>query len=67
MLTGKYLAGCRRKSVKITDKRVRIMNEILNSVKLIKMYAWEASFAKSTGEHCYCLLISVPLATHGIE
>ncbi|CAN9506875.1 unnamed protein product [Ophioblennius macclurei] len=27
-----------------TDCRVRTMNEILNSIKLIKMYAWEDSF-----------------------
>lgn len=30
----------------ITDSRVRTMNEILNSIKLIKMYAWEDSFEK---------------------
>ena len=29
-----------------TDSRVRTMNEILNSMKLIKMYAWEESFEK---------------------
>ncbi|KAG7236959.1 hypothetical protein INR49_032966 [Caranx melampygus] len=28
----------------ITDSRVRTMNEILNNIKLIKMYAWEDSF-----------------------
>lgn len=50
MVTGRLLARFRSRSVQVTDKRVRIMNEILNSVKLIKMYAWEASFAKSTGE-----------------
>lgn len=30
----------------LTDSRVRTMNEILNSIKLIKMYAWEDSFEK---------------------
>lgn len=29
-----------------TDGRVRTTNEILNSIKLIKMYAWEDSFEK---------------------
>lgn len=29
-----------------TDSRVRTTNEILNSIKLIKMYAWEDSFGK---------------------
>lgn len=42
-LTG-YL---RRKTVTVTDERVRMMNELLNCVKLIKMYAWEKSFAAS--------------------
>lgn len=27
--------------------KVRMMNEILNCIKLIKMYAWEKSFAKA--------------------
>ncbi|XP_071345317.1 ATP-binding cassette sub-family C member 12 [Trachinotus anak] len=36
----------RWKAMVITDSRVRTMNEILNSIKLIKMYAWEDSFEK---------------------
>uniref|UniRef100_A0A8C6M5R5 ATP binding cassette subfamily C member 12 n=1 Tax=Nothobranchius furzeri TaxID=105023 RepID=A0A8C6M5R5_NOTFU len=36
----------RSKAMQITDSRVRTMNEILNSIKLIKMYAWEESFEK---------------------
>lgn len=35
----------RVKTVKKTDKRVALMNEILNSLRLIKMYTWEDSFA----------------------
>ncbi|XP_074522327.1 ATP-binding cassette sub-family C member 12-like [Halichoeres trimaculatus] len=31
-------------AIQLTDSRVRTMNEILNSIKLIKMYAWEDSF-----------------------
>ncbi|XP_045888265.1 ATP-binding cassette sub-family C member 12 [Micropterus dolomieu] len=34
----------RWKAILITDSRVRTVNEILNSIKLIKMYAWEDSF-----------------------
>lgn len=34
----------RWRTILITDNRVRTMNEILNSIKLIKMYAWEESF-----------------------
>ncbi|XP_055010778.1 ATP-binding cassette sub-family C member 12 [Boleophthalmus pectinirostris] len=33
-------------AIKSTDKRIRKMNEILNGIKFIKMYAWEESFEK---------------------
>ena len=29
-----------------TDKRIRIMNEIIAGMRIIKMYAWEKAFAK---------------------
>ena len=29
-----------------TDKRVKLMNEIITGVKVIKMYSWEKPFAK---------------------
>ena len=28
----------------ITDKRVALMNELINSIQLVKMYAWEKPF-----------------------
>ncbi|XP_021368558.1 multidrug resistance-associated protein 5-like [Mizuhopecten yessoensis] len=37
----------RRKTLEWTDVRIRKMNEVLSSMKLIKMYAWEESFKKS--------------------
>ncbi|XP_067258367.1 ATP-binding cassette sub-family C member 12 [Chanodichthys erythropterus] len=37
----------RRRAVTVTDRRVRTMNEVLNCIKLIKMYAWEESFEKT--------------------
>ncbi|XP_061171411.1 ATP-binding cassette sub-family C member 5-like [Saccostrea echinata] len=43
----KFTAHFRRKGIVITDKRVRMMTELLNCIKLIKMYAWEKSFAKT--------------------
>ncbi|XP_066266620.1 ATP-binding cassette sub-family C member 5-like [Branchiostoma lanceolatum] len=46
-LFGKIVAVIRRKCVRVTDKRVRMMSEMLTSVKLIKMYAWERPFAKT--------------------
>ncbi|XP_078067705.1 ATP-binding cassette sub-family C member 5-like isoform X1 [Mustelus asterias] len=35
----------RKQCITITDKRVRLMNEILNSIRFIKMYTWEKLFA----------------------
>ncbi|XP_060538501.1 ATP-binding cassette sub-family C member 12-like [Pantherophis guttatus] len=46
MLMAKLTSVFRRRSILLTDKRVRIMNEVLTCIKLIKMYAWETSFAK---------------------
>ncbi|XP_054856398.1 ATP-binding cassette sub-family C member 12-like isoform X2 [Eublepharis macularius] len=47
MLMAKLTAVFRRGAILVTDQRVRIMNEILTCIKLIKMYAWEMSFAKT--------------------
>lgn len=43
---GKKSAAYRLKSTRRTDLRVRIMNEIIQGIQIIKMYAWESSFAK---------------------
>ncbi|KAJ6665948.1 hypothetical protein lerEdw1_000851 [Lerista edwardsae] len=47
MLMAKLTAVFRRAAIVVTDKRVRVMNEILTCIKLIKMYAWEKSFAQT--------------------
>ncbi|XP_031752876.1 multidrug resistance-associated protein 5 isoform X2 [Xenopus tropicalis] len=44
MLASKLTAYFRKKCIVVTDRRVRLMNEILNSIKFIKMYAWENTF-----------------------
>ncbi|XP_013873444.1 multidrug resistance-associated protein 9 isoform X2 [Austrofundulus limnaeus] len=46
IVLAKLIGKFRLKAMRITDSRVRTMNEILNSIKLIKMYAWEESFEK---------------------
>ncbi|KAJ8298099.1 hypothetical protein KUTeg_024630 [Tegillarca granosa] len=43
----RIVAKIRKKVLVYTDKRVRKMTEVLNSMKLIKMYAWESSFKES--------------------
>ncbi|XP_069492781.1 ATP-binding cassette sub-family C member 5-like [Ambystoma mexicanum] len=46
MLASKLTAHFRRKCIEVTDRRVRIMNEILNCIRFIKMYAWEKPFSQ---------------------
>lgn len=40
----------RQNVVKVTDQRVSQMNEVINAIRLIKMYAWEAPFLKRIQE-----------------
>lgn len=35
----------RRKKTVVTDRRVKLMNEILNGIRVIKYYAWEDAFS----------------------
>ena len=32
------------------DERIKLMNEILNGIKVLKLYAWEASFLEKVNE-----------------
>lgn len=45
---GKASGDLRRETIKITDERIGLMDEILASIKLIKLYAWEGAFARKT-------------------
>lgn len=36
----------RREIAKRSDKRISVMNEILNGIRVIKMYAWEGAFSQ---------------------
>lgn len=45
IVVGRASGEVRRKSIQETDKRIRHMNEILSSIKMLKLYAWERAFA----------------------
>uniref|UniRef100_A0AAY4B775 ATP-binding cassette, sub-family C (CFTR/MRP), member 5 n=1 Tax=Denticeps clupeoides TaxID=299321 RepID=A0AAY4B775_9TELE len=51
MFSSRLTAYFRRKGVAITDRRVQKMNEILNYIKFIKMYAWVKAFSEAV-RHC---------------
>ncbi|VDP24955.1 unnamed protein product [Heligmosomoides polygyrus] len=42
----RQMGACRRAIAARTDKRISIMNEILNGIRVIKMYAWEGAFSE---------------------
>ncbi|XP_077982033.1 ATP-binding cassette sub-family C member 5-like [Glandiceps talaboti] len=46
VISSKFVTYFRIRTIKITDKRVRMINEMITCVKLIKMYAWEKPFAR---------------------
>ena len=44
------LCTCRLKSARVTDSRVKVMNEVITGIRVIKMYAWEYAFKKMVDE-----------------
>ncbi|KAI1287408.1 ATP-binding cassette sub-family C member 4 [Halotydeus destructor] len=47
---GKLFAIFRRRTAGCSDRRIRLMNEIISGMRVIKMYSWEEAFAKIIGE-----------------
>ncbi|XP_054442451.1 ATP-binding cassette sub-family C member 4 isoform X2 [Pteronotus mesoamericanus] len=43
---GKFFSSFRSKAATFTDARIRTMNEVITGIRIIKMYAWEKSFAE---------------------
>ncbi|XP_049611466.1 ATP-binding cassette sub-family C member 4 [Syngnathus scovelli] len=44
-LFGRLFSKFRSKTAILTDSRIRIMNEVVSGMRIIKMYAWEKPFA----------------------
>eukprot|EP00397_Hematodinium_sp_SG-2012_P001294 GEMP01001295.1.p1 GENE.GEMP01001295.1~~GEMP01001295.1.p1 ORF type:complete len:1013 (+),score=209.77 GEMP01001295.1:883-3921(+) len=49
-LFAKIFRLTRSRIVRLADRRVNLTKELLTSVKMIKMYAWEKPFAQKTGK-----------------
>lgn len=49
VLVFKIVANMRRKVLKYSDLRVKMMNEILTGIRIIKFYAWEQPFGQEVG------------------
>ncbi|XP_043928932.1 ATP-binding cassette sub-family C member 4 isoform X2 [Protopterus annectens] len=43
---GRVFSSLRSKTATFTDSRIRTMNEVISGIRIIKMYAWEKSFAQ---------------------
>jgi ATP-binding cassette subfamily C (CFTR/MRP) protein 4 len=40
----------RDKTASLTDNRIRLMNEIISGIRVIKMYGWEKPFSDLISE-----------------
>jgi len=50
MAVGKRIFAYRRKLIGYTDKRVKMVTEVLSGIKAIKLYAWEQPYLDRVGE-----------------
>lgn len=44
-----FLAKARERTLKFTDARVKLTNEVLQGIRSIKSYAWESAFVQQVG------------------
>lgn len=43
---GKLITSYRQKSATNTDKRIKLMDEVITGIRVIKMFAWEKLFTE---------------------
>ncbi|CAI2349449.1 unnamed protein product [Caenorhabditis sp. 36 PRJEB53466] len=44
LFTSNFIKSSQQKQMKIKDERTKLSNEMLNGIKVVKLYAWEESF-----------------------
>ncbi|KAI4831629.1 hypothetical protein KUCAC02_001165 [Chaenocephalus aceratus] len=47
---GRHFSKFRSKTASLTDDRIRMMNEVVSGIRIIKMYAWEKPFSALVSE-----------------
>ena len=57
----------REKGVKITDKRVRLTTEVLQGIRLIKMYGWEAFYYQQISNYRENEIKTVRKSSYGLS
>ena len=48
--SGSKVKALQEENMKYKDLRIKLMNEILNGMKVLKLYAWESSFLEKVEE-----------------
>ncbi|VDM30981.1 unnamed protein product [Hydatigera taeniaeformis] len=49
IMVAKKSKALQEKQLKTTDKRIKLISEILNGIRVLKLYAWEPSFIQVVG------------------
>ncbi|CAB3401241.1 unnamed protein product [Caenorhabditis bovis] len=48
--TSKFIKSSQTSRMKVKDERTKLSNELLNGIKVVKLYAWEEKFEKKINE-----------------